>query len=94
MSCQRLSLLDLCERNDLADAARATPKLDRKTPRITRMRTIVENGQAVRMEGKLVDTFTASAYVKVAEALNETNRAKLEALPLSKAVALVWKLLK
>lgn len=79
-------------RDDLADAVWKLPKLPRKTPRIDRLRWIVHHRQASRMEGLLVDGFTASMLVQVHDALNEENRAKFLALPLIKMVKLGWKL--
>lgn len=41
-----------------------------------------------------LDAFSASAIVTVHDALNETNRAKFAALPLAKAAAVAFKLIK
>jgi hypothetical protein len=61
--------------------------------RIDQMRYILEHGYQ-HINRKLVDSFSASAYVKVYDALNETNRAKLEAMPIGKAMSVVWKFIK
>ena len=50
-------------------------------------RRITESRQAGRVEGVLVDTFTASALVAVYEAMNETNRARFDSLPLERLAA-------
>ena len=47
-----------------------------------------------KVDGMLLDAFTASAIVAVAEKLNPVNRARLEAMPLERAVRIVWKLAK
>lgn len=78
------------ERDDLAGAIREMTKLPRGTPRIDRLRHIVEHRQAARVEGLLVDGFTASMLVQVYDALNEVNRAKFVALPLRKMVSVGW----
>lgn len=79
-------------RDDLARAVKALPKLPRNAPRIDRLRRIVEEHQAARVEGKVVDATTANMLVSIHDALNEKNRAHFLALPLPKMVALGWKL--
>lgn len=79
-------------RDDLARAVKATPKP--KGTRMEKIRSVVEGCQAARVEGLFVDSFTAKMLVKVHAALNEENRAKFEALPLAKMVAVGWKLIK
>lgn len=59
--------------------------------RIKHMRDILENGYK-KIEGKLVDAFSASAYVQIYDALNPENQSKIEAMPLTKAMNVVWKL--
>jgi hypothetical protein len=80
------------DRDELAGAIRETPKLKRGTPRIDRLRHIVEHKQAARVEGLLMDLFTASMLVQIHDALNKTNRAEFLALPLRKMVSVGWKL--
>jgi len=52
-------------------------------------RRVVANCQ---YEGGL-DLFTASAIVKVADALSDANRAKLDAMSVTQAANIVWKLI-
>lgn len=54
----------------------------------------VNHGGRKPKNGVLLDSFTASAVVLVHDGLNEVNRAKFFALPLTKAVTVVWKLVK
>jgi hypothetical protein len=61
--------------------------------RIDRLRKIVAEGQYAKVEGSTVDLFSASAYVKVYDALSDANKAKLDALPLPAAIEFVFKLL-
>jgi len=42
----------------------------------------------------MLDTFTASAIVKVYDAVNDANKKKLDSLKLPKLVKLVWKVMK
>lgn len=68
--------------------------------RIELLRAIVAQRQAAKIsmviDGKsrkvLVDLFTASAMVKVYDALNEANRAKFIALDWPRFVSVTWKL--
>lgn len=57
-------------------------------------RTIKTEGSYAKINGVMVDTFTASAIVAVHDALNEENRAKLLALPLQKIASICFRLLK
>jgi len=62
--------------------------------RITLMRRIVERHTAAIIERSMVDAFSASAYIAVHDALSPPNQMKLEAMPLTKAINIVWKLVK
>jgi hypothetical protein len=57
-------------------------------------RRIVQNKQYEKYKGMMLDTFTASAIVKVYDAVNDANKKKLDTLKLPKLVSVVWKLLK
>lgn len=82
------------DRQNLADAVKNTPKLPRHVDRINRLRYIVQEHSACRMEGLFVDVTTANMLVKIYDALNEQNRAKFVAMPLRRMVAVGWKLVK
>lgn len=60
-------------------------------------REIVEESTALRFKGMLIDHFSASAFIKVYDAINDTNKEKLAAIgnvnP-SKAMGIVWQLIK
>lgn len=79
-------------RDNLAGALRETRKLKRGTPTIDRLRDIVANKSAARVNGVYVDLWSASYAVQVHDALNEANRAKFAALPIRKMVAVAFKL--
>jgi hypothetical protein len=81
-------------RDDLADAVWKMPKLPRSTPRIDRLRWIVHHHQCARVEGLMLDGFTASMLVQVHDKLNEENRAKFLSLPLRKMVDVGWGVVK
>jgi hypothetical protein len=60
--------------------------------RIEKLRKIVREHQHAKIEGYLVDGFTASGLVQVYDALSEENRAKFAALPLPQMVDVMWRL--
>jgi hypothetical protein len=57
-------------------------------------RSIVDRGQYAKVNGLMVDLFSASAIVKVHDALNDTNREKFLRLPVHKMAAVCFKVLK
>lgn len=59
--------------------------------RIDAMRKIVREHQAARVEGYLVDAFTASALVAVYDALSPKARRLFGKPPLPKLVEFCWK---
>ncbi len=61
---------------------------------IAACRSIVANSQYEKINGTMVDLFTASAIVKVYDACNETNQAKLKALPVARIASIAMQLLK
>ncbi len=60
---------------------------------IEKIRKIADEHQAAKVDGVLVDGFTASAVINVHDQLSPVNRAKFAALPLAKLVAVTWKLI-
>lgn len=52
----------------------------------------VLSGGASKVDGMLLDHFSASALVQIYDALSPENQAKLEAMPLDRAMDIVWKL--
>lgn len=60
---------------------------------ITALRDIVERKQYAKINGAMVDLYTASAIVKVYDALNDANKAKLAAQPLPKMATIAFKLI-
>lgn len=60
---------------------------------IEQLREVSASGPT-RIDGMLVDAMTADAIVKVHEASNDENKARIEALPLDKAASVAWKLVR
>lgn len=61
---------------------------------IEQCRTIVRESQYRKVNEVMVDLFSASAIVAVYDALNEENRTKFAALPVARAGAVAFKLIK
>lgn len=62
--------------------------------RIDILRKIVQDHQAAKVDGTMVDAFTASMLVKVHDALGPANQAKFQSLPLLKLIDFGWKQVK
>lgn len=56
------------------------------------LKRIVENSQYEKIDGKMVDGFTASMLVQIYDALGDENKQKFSNLPLMKMVDVGWKL--
>ena len=65
-----------------------------KESRIDILRRIVKDKQAEKIDGKLMDLFTASMLVQVYEALSPSNHDKFERLPLMNLVNFGWSMMK
>jgi hypothetical protein len=81
------------DRDETARTVRGTKKADPKVPVIDRMRLIVKECQANRINGVYIDLFTASCVTQVYDAVNEANKKRLDALPVRKLVDVVYKVL-
>lgn len=62
--------------------------------RIAAIRRIVERKQYAKVDGVMVDLFSASAIVQVFDAISEANRAKFTALPVAKMADVAFKVIK
>ena len=62
--------------------------------RIAAIRQIVERSQYAKVDGCMIDLFSASAIIKVYDALNETNRSKFAGMPAPAMADMAFKLLK
>ncbi len=73
-----------------------TPVTQPATPqeRIGAIRTIVKDGQYAKVDGIMVDLFSASAIVAVYDALKPENQAKYANLPAGKMAFMAFKLVK
>ena len=75
-----------------ADARNEPGKIELSTIEI--LRCIVRDHQAEEIDGVLVDATTANCITKIHEALNDQNKAKLEAMPITRMSDVCWSLIK
>jgi hypothetical protein len=62
--------------------------------RIEALREILRRRQYAKIDGVMVDGFTASAIVQVYDALNDTNKAKYREYTVGRMADLAWKMIK
>lgn len=67
-----------------------------KTPeeKIRAIRDVVTNSQYAKVDGVMVDLFTASAITQVHDAISEENRLKYIAMPVAKMASIAFQLMK
>jgi len=70
------------------------PGVDFDNPKEALLRQIVSDKQRGEVEGVMVDLFTASAIVSVLDAINDTNKEKLLALPVDRMADIAFKMMK
>ena len=61
---------------------------------ISQMRDIVNSHQYQKINGKMVDAFTAQHVIHLYDALDDAHKEKLNNLKLDKLIALTWKMFK
>ncbi len=62
--------------------------------RIAALRRIVAEKQYAKIDGMMVDLFSASSIIGVYDALNEVNQAKYRELPVNRMATIAFKVLK
>jgi len=62
--------------------------------KISAMRDIIANHQYAKIDGLMVDGYSASAIIQVYDALNGENREKFSSLPITKMADIAFKLCK
>jgi hypothetical protein len=93
----RASSNEKIRRNPSTDQRKVRRMLNKKSMTkvawsIADARQILEAKQYGKVDGMMLDTFSASALVQIFDALSPENQAKLEAMSLDKAMDIVWKL--
>ena len=64
---------------------------EKEGKRITALRNILKGHTAGKIDGQIVDAFTAGGLVKLYDQLDKKNHPKFERLPLPKLVDFMWK---
>ena len=70
------------------------PGLDFDNPKEAQLRQIVSDKQRGKVEGTMVDLFSASAIVSVLDALNEMNKEKFLKLPVDRMAEMAFRMMK
>ena len=70
------------------------PGVDFDNPKEAQLRQIVSDKQRGKVEGTMVDLFSASAIVSVLDALNETNKEKFLKLPVDRMSEIAFRMMK
>ena len=70
------------------------PGLDFDNPKEAQLRQIVSDKQRGKVEGVMVDLFTASAIVSVLDAINDANKEKLLELPVERMATIAFNMMK
>jgi hypothetical protein len=73
---------------------RSADRSDDGEQRIRACRDIVQECQYAKIDGLMVDLFSASAIVKVYDALNATNQNKFRSLPIRKMALVALRLIR
>jgi hypothetical protein len=73
------------------DESQAVMEAEKEGKRITALRNILKGHTAGKIDGQIVDAFTAGGLVKLYDQLDKKNHPKFERLPLLKLVDFMWK---
>jgi len=76
------------------DESQAVMEAEKEGKRITALRNILKGHTAGKIDGQIVDAFTAGGLVKLYDQLDKKNHPKFERLPLLKLVDFMWKQVK
>ena len=76
------------------DESQAVTEAEKEGKRITALRNILKGHTAGKIDGQIVDAFTAGGLVKLYDQLDKKNHPKFERLPLLKLVDFMWKQVK
>ena len=59
-----------------------------------KVRKIVQDKSAAKIDGVMVDLFTASAIVQIYDKVNDANKAKMDNAKISALANIAWKVMK
>jgi hypothetical protein len=72
----------------------AKRSLDEESKTIASMRKIVADKQAMKVDGVMVDMFTASAVTQIYDKVNDANKSKLDGMKASQLANIAYKMMK
>jgi hypothetical protein len=78
-------------RKTMSDALREMYPLDEGT--IDKVKEIASKKQAMKIDGVMVDSFTASAISQIYDRVNDANKKKMDSLPITKLANLAFKMM-
>ena len=78
-------------RKTMTEALREMYPLDEGT--IDKVKEIASKKQAMKIDGVMVDSFTASAISQIYDKVNDANKKKMEKLPITKLANLAFKMM-
>ena len=78
-------------RKTMTEALREMYPLDESV--IDKVKEIASKKQAMKIDGVMVDSFTASAISQIYDKVNDANKKKMEKLPITKLANLAFKLM-
>lgn len=76
------------------DEAIANIKASNKNTRIEKIQDIIDQKSAMKVDEMIIDLFSASIYNNIYNSLSDKNKAKLESMPMQKAIETCYKLTK
>lgn len=90
----KMDLAALRKRLDALNASYATESVKLEEGVIDQVKDIVAKKQAKKIQGTLVDLFTASAISQIYDKVNDANKAKMDKLPITKLAHVAMKVMK
>ena len=79
-------------RKTMTEALREMYPLNEGT--IDKVKEIASKKQAMKIDGVMVDSFTASAISQIYDKVNDANKKKMDKLPITKLANLAFKMMK
>ena len=90
----KMDLAALRKRLDSLNASYATESVELEEGVIDQVKDIVAKKQAKKIQGTMVDLFTASAISQIYDKVNDANKAKMDKLPITKLADVAMKMMK
>jgi hypothetical protein len=79
---------------DLAPLVKEEVELHEESETISKLKQIVDKKSAMKIDGMMIDMFTASAITQIYDKVNDANKAKMDKLKVDKLANLAFKMMK